>query len=89
MPVDTNTCTTAPGYKFGSDGDYETFDGRTTPAGWTVVDNKGNGQVWQFTDPGNRGNLTGGSRQVRDHRQRRVRRRRHARTPRWSARWST
>ena len=30
-------------------------------AGWTVVDNKGNGQVWQFNDPGNRGNLTGGS----------------------------
>ena len=41
----------APGYKFGSDGRHETFDGTTLPAGWTVVDNKGNGQVWQFDDP--------------------------------------
>ena len=31
------------------------------PGGWTVVDNKGNGQVWRFDDPGNRGNLTGGT----------------------------
>lgn len=61
VPVNTNTCTTAPGYTFGSDGEYETFDGATVPAGWSVVDNKGNGQVWKFTDDGNRGNLTGGT----------------------------
>lgn len=61
VPVDTTTCTTAPGYTFGSDGEYETFDGTTTPAGWTVVDNAGSGQVWKFTDDGGRGNLTGGS----------------------------
>ncbi|MFI7608423.1 S8 family serine peptidase [Micromonospora sp. NPDC049366] len=60
VPAKADACTTAPGYTFGSDGEYETFDGATTPAGWTVVDNKGNGQVWKFTDPGNRGNLTGG-----------------------------
>ncbi|HEY0472574.1 MAG TPA: S8 family serine peptidase, partial [Kribbella sp.] len=59
VPVRTDACTTAPGYKYGSDGVYETFDGQTTPSGWTVVDNKGNGQVWKFTDAGNRGNKTG------------------------------
>ncbi|MEH1168242.1 S8 family serine peptidase [Micromonospora sp. CPCC 205539] len=61
VPVDTTACTTAPGYTNGSDGEYETFDGPTTPAGWSVVDNKGNGQVWKFTDDGDRGNLTGGN----------------------------
>jgi len=61
VPVDTNTCTTAPGYTYGSDGEYETFDGTTAPAGWTVVDNIGNGQVWKFDDPGGRNNLTGGT----------------------------
>ncbi|WP_371403815.1 S8 family serine peptidase [Kribbella sp. NBC_00662] len=61
VPADANSCTTAPGYKWGSDGVYETFDSGAAPSGWTVVDNKGNGQVWKFDDPGNRGNLTGGS----------------------------
>ena len=61
VPVNTNACTTAPGYRYGSDGVYETFDGSTVPSGWSVVDHQGNGQVWQFTDRGNRGNLTGGS----------------------------
>ncbi|MGS2616189.1 S8 family serine peptidase [Micromonospora sp. LZ34] len=61
VPVQTNACTTAPGYTFGSDGVYETFDGSTAPAGWTVVDHAGTGQVWKFTDDGNRGNLTGGT----------------------------
>ncbi|MEU5909470.1 S8 family serine peptidase [Micromonospora sp. NPDC047527] len=61
VPVDTTRCTTAPGYEFGADGEYETFDGTTTPAGWTVVDNAGSGQVWKFTDDGRRGNLTGGT----------------------------
>ena len=61
VPVDTTVCTTAPGYTTGSDGEYETFDATTTPAGWTVVDNAGSGQVWKFTDDGDRGNLTGGT----------------------------
>lgn len=61
VPVDQNNCTAAPGYRFGSDGVYETFDGTSAPAGWTVVDNLGNGQVWKFDDPGARTNLTGGS----------------------------
>ncbi|WP_231926088.1 S8 family serine peptidase [Micromonospora echinofusca] len=61
VPVQTNACTTAPGYRFGSDGEYETFDGSTVPAGWSVVDHAGSGQVWKFTDDGARGNLTGGT----------------------------
>jgi len=60
VPVRTDTCTTAPGYKWGSDGVYETFDAQAAPNGWTVVDNKGNGQTWQFSDTKSRGNLTGG-----------------------------
>ncbi|MBY8870234.1 S8 family serine peptidase [Micromonospora sp. PLK6-60] len=61
VPVAANSCTTAPGYRNGSDGVYETFDGTAVPAGWSLVDHQGNGQGWQFTDPGNRGNLTGGA----------------------------
>ena len=61
VPVRTDACTTAPGYKYGSDGVYETFDTTAAPSGWTVVDNKSNGQVWKFEDAGNRGNLTGAS----------------------------
>ncbi|MEU5942833.1 S8 family serine peptidase [Micromonospora sp. NPDC047548] len=62
VPVDFNACsTTAPGYRYSSDGVYEPFDGTTVPAGWSVVDGLGNGQVWQFNDPGKRGNLTGGT----------------------------
>ncbi|MFC0532449.1 S8 family serine peptidase [Phytohabitans kaempferiae] len=61
VPVASNACSTAPGYEYGSDGVYETFDGTTVPAGWTVVDHIGTGQVWKFTDDGARGNLTGGT----------------------------
>ncbi|MFG1888676.1 S8 family serine peptidase [Micromonospora sp. NPDC049051] len=61
VPVQTNACTTAPGYRFGSDGEYETFDGNTVPDGWSVVDHAASGQVWKFTDEGGRGNLTGGT----------------------------
>ncbi|WP_320069106.1 S8 family serine peptidase [Micromonospora sp. RTGN7] len=61
VPVDPKACTTAPGYTYGSDGVYETFDGNRVPADWSVVDNAGLGQVWDFNDPGKRGNLTGGA----------------------------
>ncbi|MFG1628684.1 S8 family serine peptidase [Kribbella sp. NPDC049227] len=61
VPVRSDACTTAPGYRYGSDGTYQTFDSGSTPSGWSVVDNKGNGQVWQFNDPGARGNLAGGT----------------------------
>ncbi|MGH8774165.1 MAG: carboxypeptidase regulatory-like domain-containing protein [Jiangellaceae bacterium] len=59
--VDPAACTSAPGYRFGSDGVFEPFDAETVPQGWTVVDNVGNNQVWRFDDPGERGNLTGGA----------------------------
>jgi N-acetylneuraminic acid mutarotase len=53
----------APGYAFGYGSPVfnEPFDGSTMPAGWTVVDNVGDGHVWQIGDPEDRGNLTGGS----------------------------
>ena len=53
------TCT-APGYTTNAVLS-ESFDSGSLPAGWQNVDNIGNGQVWQFNDPGGRGNLTGGS----------------------------
>ncbi|WP_245724515.1 S8 family serine peptidase [Micromonospora citrea] len=61
VPVQANACATAPGYTYGSDGEFETFDGATVPAGWSVADHAGSGQVWKFTDEGGRGNLTGGA----------------------------
>jgi len=61
VPAANDSCQTAPGYEYGREGEYETFDGTTAPAGWTVVDHAGTGQVWKFTDDGARGNLTGGS----------------------------
>ena len=39
----------------------QTFDAASTPAGWSIDDAQGNGQVWRFDDHGVRGNLTGGS----------------------------
>jgi hypothetical protein len=68
IPVNASTCN-APGYHFGSGtppvsenfDDYTGAGGTTPPPGWTIKDNKGNGQVWQFNNPENTGNLTGGS----------------------------
>lgn len=61
LDVDAIACD-APGYDDApSTFLSETFDTTSTPAGWTVVDNAGSGQVWIFDDPGNNGNLTGGS----------------------------
>jgi N-acetylneuraminic acid mutarotase len=60
--VDPNSCS-APGYAYKYSGTGATFTGwtGTTPKdGWTIVDNKGNGQVWQFDNPGNRANPPGG-----------------------------
>ena len=57
--VDETSCS-APGYTL-STGISADFSSLALPAGWTVVDNKGNGQVWKFNDPGGRGNRTGGS----------------------------
>ncbi|MGH3486286.1 MAG: S8 family serine peptidase [Nocardioidaceae bacterium] len=60
VPVDNSQCLTAPGYEYNYDGIVESFDAGQLPAGWTIEDNVGNGQVWRFDDPDNRGNLTGG-----------------------------
>jgi N-acetylneuraminic acid mutarotase len=60
VPVDTSTGSClAPGYT--QPGMSEHFDGTSTPASWTVVDNNSSGKNWAFNDPRPRGNLTGGS----------------------------
>ncbi len=58
-----DTCT-APGYKWHYNGTHADFTGwkdKTPEDGWTVTDNKDNGDTWAFDDPGNLGNLTPGS----------------------------
>lgn len=58
LKVDS-TLSNIPGYTIKKTGATQTFDGTTVPAGWTVTDKASPG--WVFNDPGNRGNLTGGS----------------------------
>lgn len=58
-----DTCT-APGYKWHYDGTNTDFTGwkdKTPKGDWTVTDKKDNKQTWAFDDPGDLGNLTGGS----------------------------
>ncbi|MGH9508855.1 MAG: carboxypeptidase regulatory-like domain-containing protein, partial [Terriglobales bacterium] len=38
----------------------ESFSGGSLPAGWSIVDNLNNGQVWRFDNPAGRDNETGG-----------------------------
>ena len=60
--VDATTCST-PGYAYHYQGAVEQFTGWTdsTPQdGWSVVDNAGNGQVWEFDNPGSRTPPPGG-----------------------------
>ncbi|MFC1418157.1 carboxypeptidase regulatory-like domain-containing protein [Streptacidiphilus cavernicola] len=55
------TSTQAVGYKVAQTGSEQTFDSTSgAPAGWKVVDADGTSGSWQFDDPGQRGNLTGG-----------------------------
>ncbi|MGH3503082.1 MAG: carboxypeptidase-like regulatory domain-containing protein, partial [Nocardioidaceae bacterium] len=59
--VDAATCT-APGYATTSVGavtDFERWTGSTPRDGWSITDQSGNGEAWEFDDPGGRGNLTG------------------------------
>jgi hypothetical protein len=58
VKVDAQSCTAA-GYQVGHVGAYQTFDGTTTPDGWTVTNNTASGG-WEFDDPGGRGNRTTG-----------------------------
>jgi len=59
VKVDATACT-APGYASGHVGAYQSFDGTTAPAGWTVTNNTASGG-WEFDDPDNRGNRTTGT----------------------------
>ncbi|MFJ4845701.1 carboxypeptidase regulatory-like domain-containing protein [Streptomyces sp. NPDC088733] len=53
---------TAVGYTLERQGRTETFDSTTgAPQGWTVVNAPGTDSGWEFDDPIQRGNLTGGS----------------------------
>lgn len=58
VPVIAKECSAA-GYGVAYDGSGSEFTAGQ-PAGWTVTDAKGNGQVWRFDNPGNRANWTGG-----------------------------
>jgi len=59
LQIDTGSCD-ALGYGFVANGLFERFNTGGLPAGWSIDDNVGNGQVWTFDDPGHHGNLTGG-----------------------------
>jgi hypothetical protein len=60
LKIDT-TNDNVPGYSLKKVGTTEPFDGTTTPTGWKVVDNNADGGGWEFDDPNNRSNLTGGT----------------------------
>ena len=60
VPVDANSCS-ALGYKFDYNGNTETFDGSTVPAGWSVVNAPTSDGGWEFTTPRGLYNDTGGS----------------------------
>ncbi|HEY8471631.1 MAG TPA: S8 family serine peptidase [Natronosporangium sp.] len=57
LTASTDECL-APGYRSAHLGLYEAFDTGEPPAGWTLETTVGDG--WQFNDPGQRTNLTGG-----------------------------
>ena len=60
LAVDGMACG-APGYQWLS-ATSQDFDSHILPSGWYSIDFfNGNGAFWSFTDPGGRGNLTGGS----------------------------
>ncbi|WP_422653144.1 carboxypeptidase regulatory-like domain-containing protein [Actinocrinis sp.] len=58
--VDATACT-APGYATHVHGSSQTFDTTSLPAGWTITNATATVGGWEFDDPGNRGNLTGGT----------------------------
>jgi N-acetylneuraminic acid mutarotase len=60
VPVDANSCS-ALGYKFNYNGNTQTFDGSTVPAGWSVVNSSTSTGGWEFDDPASLHNNTGGS----------------------------
>jgi N-acetylneuraminic acid mutarotase len=61
IPTDASCSALGYGFVLGAPALDEPFDAPNTPAGWTVVDDGGDGLVWRFDDPGGLGNLTGGT----------------------------
>ena len=62
LPVDSSTCT-APGYGYQDLGATESFtgwQGTTTKDGWSITDNVGNGQTWNFSNDYNMAPPQGG-----------------------------
>ncbi|SOF02285.1 Kelch motif-containing protein [Streptomyces sp. OV198] len=60
VPVDS-WATSTPGYQVHESGSTEPFDTTDAPpAGWSVVNADGTTGGWEFDDPSNRGNSTGG-----------------------------
>jgi hypothetical protein len=61
LDVDASTGTAA-GYAYTYDGAGADFTGWSAAQdGWSVTDDAGQGKTWVFDDPGQKGNLTGGS----------------------------
>jgi N-acetylneuraminic acid mutarotase len=61
LPVDNSVCDAA-GYAFDYTGmPVQGFDTTSTPTNWTVSNAPNTVGGWEFDDPGNRGNRTGGS----------------------------
>ncbi len=56
----SDTCE-APGYGYTNPTLYERFESGDLPTGWTIKNYTTYPDLWRFDDPGNRGNLTGGS----------------------------
>ena len=61
VAIPVQAACTAPGYTLNRHLVFnEPFSGATFPPGWTVVDNIGEGHVWQINDPEGQPNNTGG-----------------------------
>jgi N-acetylneuraminic acid mutarotase len=60
ISVDGASCT-APGYVSHAHGSFQSFDTTSIPDGWTITNAANTTGGWEFDDPGNRGNQTGGS----------------------------
>lgn len=60
IDADAMACN-APGYEVSFQGFYAGFESGVPPTGWSVIDNAGNGVVWDTSANWGDGNYTGGS----------------------------
>jgi N-acetylneuraminic acid mutarotase len=60
IDVDRTGCT-APGYAYPAASDFEGWTGPAPRQGWSVTDSATSGFAWEFDDPDQQWNLTGGS----------------------------